>query len=44
MSPNINPIEKCWRRIKQALHRRQKQPTTVAKMQQMVIEEWERIP
>jgi len=29
-SPDMNPIEKCWRRIKQALHRRRKQPTTVA--------------
>jgi hypothetical protein len=23
-SPGINPIEKCWRRIKQALHRRRR--------------------
>jgi transposase len=43
-SPDMNPIEKCWRRIKQALHRRRKQPTTVAEMQQMVLEEWDRIP
>ncbi len=28
VSPDMNPIEKCWRRIKQALHRRQIQPTT----------------
>jgi transposase len=38
-SPDMNPIEKCWRRIKQALHKRRKQPTTVAEMQQMVLEE-----
>jgi transposase len=43
-SPDMNPIEKCWRRIKQALYRRRKQSTTVAEMQQMVTEEWERIP
>ena len=43
-SPDMNPIEKCWRRIKQALHRRRKQPTTVAEMRQVVTEEWERIP
>ena len=43
-SPDMNPIEKCWRRIKQALHRRRKQPTTVAEIKQMVMEEWERIP
>jgi transposase len=43
-SPDINPIEKCWRRIKQALHRRRKQPTTVAEMERMVLEEWDRIP
>jgi len=44
ISPDMNPIEKCWRRIKQALHRRRKQPTTVAEMQQIVLEEWDRIP
>ena len=43
-SPDMNPIEKCWRRIKQALHRRRKQPTTVAEMEAMVLEEWDRIP
>lgn len=44
ISPDINPIEKCWRRIKQALHRRKHQPTTVAEMKAAVIEEWEAIP
>ena len=43
-SPDMNPIEKCWRRIKQALHRRRKQPTTEAEMEAMVQEEWDRIP
>jgi len=43
-SPDMNPIEKCWRRIKQALHRRRHQPTTVAEMEAMVLEEWDRIP
>jgi transposase len=43
-SPDMNPIEKCWRRIKQALHRRRRQPTTVAEMEAMVLEEWDRIP
>ena len=43
-SPDINLIEKCWRRIKQALHRRRRQPTTVAEMEEMVLEEWARIP
>ena len=38
-SPDINPIEKYWRRIKQALHRRRHQPTTVAEMEAMVLEE-----
>ena len=37
-SPDINPIEKYWRRIKQAL------PTIVAEMEAMVLEEWARIP
>jgi transposase len=43
-SPDMNLIEKCWRRLKQALHRRKHQPTTVAKMQAAVTEEWEAIP
>jgi transposase len=43
-SPDMNPIEKCWRRIKQALHRRRHQPTTAAEMEAMVLEEWDRIP
>lgn len=40
----MNPIEKCWRRIKQALHRRLRQPTTVAEIEAIVLEEWDRIP
>jgi hypothetical protein len=43
-SPDMNPIEKCWRRIKQSLHRRKHQPTTVAQMEQAVTEEWDAIP
>ena len=42
-SPDINLIEKCWRKIKQALHRRKHQPTNEAEMQAAVIEEWEAI-
>ena len=40
-SPDMNPIEKCWRRLKQALHCRKHQPTTIAEMQAAVTEEWE---
>jgi hypothetical protein len=40
----MNPIEKCWRRIKQAIHRRTYQPATVEEMQAAVREEWEAIP
>jgi hypothetical protein len=43
-SPDMNPIEKCWRWIKQALHRRKRQPTTEAEMEAAVTEEWEAIP
>jgi transposase len=43
-SPDMNPIEKCWRWIKQALHRRLHQPTTEAEMRQAVTEEWDAIP
>jgi transposase len=38
-SPDMNPIEKCWRRIKQVLHRHRRQPTTVTEMEEMVREE-----
>jgi transposase len=44
ISPDMNPIEKYWRRIKQALHRRRKQPQTEAEMEEMVREEWDKIP
>jgi len=44
ISPDMNPIEKCWRRIKQALHRRNRQPTTEVQMVAAVMEEWEKIP
>jgi hypothetical protein len=40
----MNPIEKCWRRLKQALHRRLHQPTTEVEMRQAVLEEWDAIP
>jgi hypothetical protein len=43
-SPDINPIKKYWRKIKQALHRRRHQLTTVTKIKVMVLEKWERIP
>jgi transposase len=43
-SPDMNLIEKCWRRIKQALHRRRHQPTIKAEMEVMVLKEWDRIP
>jgi transposase len=44
ISPDMNPIEKCWRWIKQALHRRQKQPTNEVEMVAAVFEEWDKIP
>jgi hypothetical protein len=44
ISPDMNPIEKCWRWIKQALYRRNRQPTTEAEMVAAVLEEWEKIP
>jgi hypothetical protein len=39
----MNPIEKCWRRIKQAFHKRPRQPTNKVKMEVAVREEWEKI-
>jgi transposase len=43
ISPDMNPIEKCWRAMKQSLHRRHKQPTNEANMQEALLEEWERL-
>jgi transposase len=42
--PDMNPIEKCWRWIKQRLHRRQHQPTNEEEIQAAVTEEWDVIP
>jgi len=42
--PDINPIEKYWRWIKQRLYRRQHQPTNEEEMQAAVTEEWDAIP
>jgi hypothetical protein len=42
-SPDINPIEKYWRRMKQALHRRKRQPITEAEMEAIILEKWETI-
>jgi hypothetical protein len=39
ISPDMNPIEKYWRRIKQALYRRKYQPTTEVEMERAVTEE-----
>ena len=38
-SPDMNPIEKCWRWIKQALHRRKHQPTNKAEIEAAVTKE-----
>lgn len=37
ISLNINPIDKCWRCMKQALHRRCKQPTTKTEIEAAII-------
>ncbi|RFU25602.1 hypothetical protein B7463_g10735, partial [Scytalidium lignicola] len=39
-SPDLNPIEKCWRAMKQSLHRRKIQPTNEIEMANAIIEEW----
>jgi hypothetical protein len=39
ISPDMNPIEKCWRWIKQAIHRRNKQPRNEAEIVAAVREE-----
>jgi transposase len=44
ISPDMNPIEKYWRQIKQALHRRKHQLINVAEIEAAVLEEWAAIP
>jgi hypothetical protein len=39
-SPDLNPIEKCWRAIKQSLHRRKIQPTNEIDTANAIVEEW----
>ncbi|RFU26845.1 hypothetical protein B7463_g9491, partial [Scytalidium lignicola] len=39
-SPDLNPIEKCWRAMKQSLHRRKIQPTNEIDIANAMIEEW----
>jgi transposase len=40
-SPDLNPIKKCWRVMKQRLHRRKIQPTNEEELANAMIEEWE---
>ena len=39
-SSDLNPIEKCWRAMKQSLYRRKIQPTNEIDMANAIIEEW----
>ena len=39
-SPDLNPIEKCWRVMKQSLRCRKIQPTNEIDMANAMIEEW----
>ncbi len=43
-SPDMSPIEKVWRAMKQSLHRRKHQPTNEADMEAAIREEWDKIP
>ena len=43
-SPDMNPIEKCWRYVKQALHRREGYPSAEVEMEAAVRDEWDAIP
>jgi hypothetical protein len=38
-SPDMNLIEKFWRRMKQVLHRRKRQPITETEMEAAILEE-----
>ena len=41
ISPDLNPIEKYWRAMKQSLHRRKIQPTNEEEIANAMIEEWD---
>ncbi len=42
-SPDLNPIENIWQRIKQRLRRRHKQPHNVEELKVLIADEWSRI-
>ena len=43
-SPNLNPIEKVWDTLKVRIGRREKRPTSIHELRNVVLEGWERIP
>jgi hypothetical protein len=42
-SPDLNPIENCWRVMKQRIKQRPRFPGTVEEMRKAVQEEWDRL-
>ncbi|KAL7854203.1 hypothetical protein AOLI_G00210470 [Acnodon oligacanthus] len=43
-NPDLNPIEHLWNQLGRAVHARVTNTTTLADLQQMLVEEWEAIP
>jgi transposase len=43
ISPDLNLIKKCWRAMKQSLHRCKIQPTNEVEMANAIIEEWDKL-
>src|SRR5687768_13910946 len=43
-SPELNPIEHCWREIKLQIGKRPYRPLTMPEMKVALLEEWARLP
>jgi len=43
-SPDLNPIEHIWNYLKVQIGQREKRPTSIHQLWEIVLEEWERVP
>ena len=43
-SPDLSPIERIWGHLKVQIGRREKRPTSVHELWEVIMEEWEKMP